>query len=57
MPGVTQDQPQDCFQKLVASLSDKLGPSSGIDSEDVDERELQKLMEEYVAPVQIASIV
>lgn len=47
MPGATQDHPEDRFQKLVASLSEKLGPSSGINSEDVNERELQKLMEEY----------
>jgi len=47
MSCVTQDQPQDCLQRLVTSLSDKLGSSSGINSEDVDERELQKLMEEY----------
>lgn len=47
MASVTQDQPQDLFQKLVTTLSDKLGPSSGINSDDVDERELQQLMEEY----------
>ncbi|KAF2637181.1 cysteine dioxygenase type I [Massarina eburnea CBS 473.64] len=39
----------DAFQQLVASLSNVLGPSSGIDSSDVDENELQKLMEEYVS--------
>ncbi|KAF1958285.1 cysteine dioxygenase type I [Byssothecium circinans] len=35
------------FQNLVISLRDVLGPSSGIDSSDVDENELQKLMEDY----------
>jgi hypothetical protein len=50
MPGVTQDQPpKDYFEQLVASLSEKLGPSSGIDSADVDELELQKLMQDYVS--------
>jgi cysteine dioxygenase len=47
MSSVTQAQSQDCFQKLVTSLREQLGPSSGINSEDVDERELQKRMEEY----------
>ena len=49
MAAVTQDAPEDHFQELVASLSDKLGPSSGINSEDVDESELQKLMEKYTS--------
>lgn len=40
---------QDSFQKLVAALSNILGPSSGIDSSDVDEGELQRLMEQYVS--------
>ncbi|CAI6333054.1 unnamed protein product [Periconia digitata] len=40
---------QNPFQALVTSLSTILGPSSGIDSSDVDENELQKLMEEYVS--------
>lgn len=47
MPGVTKDQ--DNFQSLVQALSDRLGPCSGIDSEDVDEKELQQLMEDYVS--------
>ncbi|KAJ4362020.1 hypothetical protein N0V83_010961 [Neocucurbitaria cava] len=45
MPGVTTEQ--DKFQTLVQTLREKLGPCSGIDSEDVDPRELQQLMEEY----------
>lgn len=31
------------------SLSDVLGPSSGIDSSDVDENELQRLMQDYAS--------
>ncbi|KAF1925548.1 cysteine dioxygenase type I [Didymella exigua CBS 183.55] len=45
MPGRTSDR----FQALVQALSDKLGPCSGINSDDVDEKELQKLMEDYVS--------
>jgi cysteine dioxygenase len=47
MPGVTNNE--DNFQLLVKALSEKLGPSSGIDSDDVDEHELQQLMEEYIS--------
>jgi cysteine dioxygenase len=43
----TQGKSSDSFQKLVTSLNDTLGPSSGINSDDIDERELQTLMEEY----------
>ena len=35
------------FQALVRSLSDILGPSSGIDSADVDPDDLQELMRSY----------
>jgi cysteine dioxygenase len=48
MPGRTSE-PTDRFQALVNSLSDKLGPCSGINSDDVDEKELQQLMEDYVS--------
>jgi hypothetical protein len=47
MPGITKEE--DKFQSLVQALSDKLGPCSGIDSNDVDEKELQQLMENYVS--------
>jgi cysteine dioxygenase len=47
MPGITNDI--DKFQSLVQILSEKLGPCSGINSDDVDERELQQLMEDYVS--------
>lgn len=41
--------PQDDFHKLVAELSTILGPSSGLDSEDVEVQKLQRLMEEYTS--------
>ena len=37
----------DAFHRLVQDLSDALGPSSGLDSEDVDPMDLQNLMERY----------
>ncbi|KAF2503297.1 cysteine dioxygenase [Lophium mytilinum] len=39
----------DNFHALVHKLSKVLGPSSGIDSQDVDPQQLQTLMEEYVS--------
>jgi len=47
MPGINTND--DCFQLLVQALSAKLGPSSGIDSADVDEEELLKLMRDYTS--------
>jgi hypothetical protein len=47
MPSSTREE--DDFQSLVRALSDKLGPCSGIDSDDVDENELQQLMKDYVS--------
>jgi cysteine dioxygenase len=47
MPGITNSR--DKFQSLVQALSDKLGPCSGINSDDVDENELQQLMEDYIS--------
>lgn len=35
------------FDELVLGLKEALGPSSGLDSADVDVNELMKLMEEY----------
>lgn len=61
MPSVKQSKPDpvsssgchalqtDKFQALVDALSQKLGPSSGIDSEDVDAQELQDLMQDYIS--------
>ncbi|KAJ5468423.1 hypothetical protein N7475_006175 [Penicillium sp. IBT 31633x] len=37
------------FEKLVENLSTALGPSSGLDSSDVDPMEIQLLMEKYVS--------
>jgi cysteine dioxygenase len=37
------------FEKLVEDLSAALGPSSGLDSEDVDPRDIESLMEKYVS--------
>lgn len=40
---------KDAFHKLVEDLSAVLGPSSGLDSDDVDPMDIQKLMEGYVS--------
>lgn len=37
------------FEKLVQDLSAALGPSSGLDSDDVNPLDIQKLMEGYVS--------
>jgi cysteine dioxygenase len=37
------------FHRLVSDLSRILGPSSGLNSEDVDVQKLQRLMEEYAS--------
>ena len=39
----------DPFHRLVSDLSRNLGPSSGLDSSDIDVIELQKLMESYAS--------
>ena len=59
MPSVTGISPYDpasipvkqldAFHKLVQDLSDILGPSSGLDSEDVDPLDIQHLMEKYIS--------
>lgn len=43
--------PQDTgtFEKLVQDLSAALGPSSGLDSDDVDPMNILRLMETYVS--------
>ena len=40
---------ENTFHKLIHNLSNVLGPSSGLDSEDVDPLDLQRLMESYVS--------
>jgi cysteine dioxygenase len=42
-------KPQDEFQKLVSNLSQVLGPSSGLDTEDVNIQDLQNLMTAYTS--------
>lgn len=50
-PARTQAEkiPQDAFHKLVADLSKILGPSSGLNSDDVDVDKLLHLMQTYVS--------
>lgn len=40
-------RPNDAFQQLVFEINRVLGPSSGIDSADIDPRELEELMRAY----------
>lgn len=47
MPGRTTHH--DGLETLVQGLNEKLGPYSGINSDDVDPNELQRLMEEYIS--------
>lgn len=47
MPGLTTEYNR--LDALVEALREKLGPSSGIDSDDVDPSELQQLMEDYTS--------
>ncbi|GKZ24880.1 hypothetical protein AbraCBS73388_011891 [Aspergillus brasiliensis] len=35
------------FENLVQDLSDALGPSSGLDSDDIDPMDILRLMEQY----------
>lgn len=39
----------DAFETLVEDLSAALGPSSGLDSDDVDPLDIQRLMEKYTS--------
>ncbi|MCJ1372585.1 Cysteine dioxygenase [Loxospora ochrophaea] len=39
----------DPFQSLVQNLSNTLGPSSGLNSSDIDPKDLQKMMQAYVS--------
>lgn len=39
----------DDFGRLVKDLSDALGPSSGLDSVDINPRDLEKVMEAYIS--------
>ena len=42
-----QHQAPNSFQRLVENLQDILGPTSGINSEDVDTEQLQQVMRDY----------
>ena len=48
---ISQDvsSPKDTFHRLIEELSNALGPSSGLDSEEIDPTDLEKLMEAYVS--------
>ena len=45
----TKSTSLNAFETLVSDLSRILGPSSGLDSSEVDVKQLQKLMEDYVS--------
>jgi cysteine dioxygenase len=47
--GSCNTEPLDPFHRLVSDLSKILGPSSGLNSEDVDVQKLHKLMTEYAS--------
>lgn len=46
---VSQKSPDSAFDVLVEQLSQQLGPCSGINSEDVNPKELERLMGQYVS--------
>ena len=43
------DPPGNTFEQLVRDLSEALGPSSGLDSADVDPLDIQRLMSFYTS--------
>lgn len=45
--GLPRGQELDAFHRLVQDLSDVLGPSSGLDSADVDLEDIERLMKAY----------
>ncbi|KAH7321646.1 RmlC-like cupin domain-containing protein [Rhexocercosporidium sp. MPI-PUGE-AT-0058] len=47
--GSIHSAPGNPFQVLISDLSKILGPSSGLDSSDINIQELQKLMEDYIS--------
>ena len=47
--GGTLGTPEDKFHQLVDNLSRILGPSSGLDSADIDVKHLEELMSSYVS--------
>lgn len=49
LPASQKKFPDNAFENLVLDLSEALGPSSGLDSDDVDTLDIQRLMEQYVS--------
>jgi len=51
LPGTVsgKKEPVDAFHRLISDLSRILGPSSGLNSEDVDVQKLHNLMEQYTS--------
>jgi cysteine dioxygenase len=47
--GSAVSSPLDPFHKLVSDLSRILGPSSGLNSSDIDVEDLRNLMKDYVS--------
>lgn len=45
--GSKPSRASDAFHRLVEALSNELGPSSGLDSADVDPKRLERLMQDY----------
>ena len=48
-PFGTSEPVTNSFQNLIGALSKALGPSSGLDSGDVNAREIERLMENYAS--------
>lgn len=48
-PSALPEKENSAFEKLVQDLSAALGPSSGLDSDDVNPLDIQRLMEQYVS--------
>jgi cysteine dioxygenase len=46
---LSTSNPKDQFHQLVSDLSGILGPSSGLDSEDVNVQDLHELMDNYIS--------
>ena len=52
MVTIATESKMDPFEQLVQDLSDVLGPSSGLDSDDVDPMDIQRLMEGYTSKIE-----
>lgn len=52
MVTIATESKMDPFEQLVQDLSDVLGPSSGLDSDDVDPMDVQRLMEGYTSKIE-----